>query len=170
MSSGAILEQKKQVVAEIAEKMKNAASFVIVDYKGINVAQVTALRKKAREMGVEYKIYKNTFLRFAAKECGFDALTDCLEGTTAIAFCNEDAVAPAKLIADFVKDNRLQTLTFKGGVIDGLVTDVDSIQQISQLPSKEVLLAKMLGSLNAPIAKFAYVINAIKEQKDEQSA
>ena len=125
MSSGAILEQKKQIVSEIAEKMKSAQSFVIVNYKGINVEKVTALRVKAREMGVEYKIYKNTFLRFAAKECGFDALESCFEGTTAIAFCNTDAVAPAKLIADFVKDNKLQTLDFIGGVIDGNVTDVD---------------------------------------------
>ncbi|MFA0816206.1 MAG: 50S ribosomal protein L10 [Anaerofustis sp.] len=165
MSSGAILEQKKQIVSEIAGKMKEAQSFVIVNYKGINVANVTALRVKAREMGVEYKIYKNTFLRFAAKECGYDELVDCFEGTTAIAFSNADAVAPAKLIADFAKDNKLQTLDFIGGVIDKKVTDVESIQKISQLPSKEVLLAKMLGSLNAPIAKFAYALNAIKDQK-----
>ena len=165
MSSGAILEQKKQIVSEIAGKMKEAQSFVIVNYKGINVEKVTALRVKAREMGVEYKIYKNTFLRFAAQECGYDELVSCFEGTTAIAFSDTDAVAPAKLIADFAKDNKLQTLEFIGGVIDNAVTDADSIQKISQLPSKEVLIAKMLGSLNAPIANFAYVINAIKDQK-----
>lgn len=165
MSTGAILEQKQQIVTEIADKMKAAESFVIVNYKGINVAQVTALRVKAREIGVEYKIYKNTFLRFAAKECGYGELVGCLEGTTAVVFSDKDAVAPAKLIADFVKENKLQTLDFVGGVIDKSVTDVESIQKISQLPSKEVLLAKMLGSLNAPIANFAYVINAIKDQK-----
>lgn len=170
MSTGAILDQKKQVVAEIAEKMKSAQSFVIVDYKGLNVENATALREKARSLGVDYKIYKNTFLRFAAKECGYDALIDCLVGTTAVAFCSTDAVAPAKLIAEFVKDKKLQTLEFKGGVIDSKITDIESIKKISQLPSKETLISQMLGSLNAPIANFAYVINAIKEQKEQQSA
>ncbi len=167
MSSGAILEQKKQVVSEITDKMKNAESFVIVDYKGINVENVTALREKAREMGIEYKIYKNTFMRFAAKESGYENLAECLVGTTAVAFSNEDAVAPAKLIADFVKERKLQTLDFLGGVIDKHIMDVESIKKISQLPSKEEMLAKMLGSLNAPIANFAYVISAIQKQKEE---
>ncbi len=165
MSTGAILEQKKGVVAEISEKMKSAASFVIVDYKGLNVFHATALREKARSLGVDYKIYKNTFLRFAAQECGFDELVSCFEGTSAIAFCDTDAVAPAKLIAEYAKDNKLQTLEFKGGVIDKKITDVESIKKISQLPPKEVLIAQMLGSLNAPISKFAYVLNAIKDQK-----
>ena len=165
MSSGAILEQKKQIVNEITEKMKNAESFVIVDYKGINVEDVTQLRVKANEAEVDYKIYKNTFLRFAAKECGFEDLIDCFKGTTAIAFSNTDPVAPAKLIADFVKEKKLKSLGFIGGVIDQKVMDLESIQKISQLPTKEELLAKVVGSLNASIANFAYVINAIKEQQ-----
>ncbi len=111
MSSGAILEQKKQVVSEIADKMKNAESFVIVDYKGINVENVTALREKAREMGVEYKIYKNTFMRFAAKESGMRS-GGMFGWNNRVAFSNEDAVAPAKWIADFVKERKLQHLIF----------------------------------------------------------
>ena len=166
MSSEAILNQKKEIVKEIADKMKAAQSFVLVDYKGITVEQVTLLRAKARQMGVDYKIYKNTFMNFAAKQAGYEELSSCFEGSTAVAFCESDVVAPAKLIAEFVKDNRLQTLNIKGGVIDKTVADTDTIMKISQLPSKETLLAKMLGSLNAPIASFARVINAIKEQKE----
>lgn len=170
MSTGKILEAKQSVVQEIVDKMKDAQSFVVVDYKGIDVEKVTALRKNAREMNVDYKIYKNTMIRFAAKECGYPELVDVLTGSTAVAFCNDDAVKPAKLIYDFVKENKLQTLEFKGGVIDKAVTSVDEIKQIATLPSKEVLLSKMLGSLNAPIANFACVINAIKEQKESQTA
>ncbi len=166
MASEAILNQKKEIVKEIADKMKAAESFVLVDYKGINVEKVTRLRSIARERGIDYRIYKNTFMTFAAKEAGYDALIPCFEGTTAVAFCNTDVVAPAKLIAEFVKDNKLQTLAFKGGVIDKVVADVDTITKIAQLPSKDTLLAKMLGSLNAPISSFARVLNAIKEQKE----
>lgn len=168
MSSGAILENKKQVVAEIAEKMKNSASFILVDYKGINVEQITALRQRSRASGVEYKVYKNTFMRFAAKECGFDELEDSLKGSSAIIFSESDPIAAPKLISDFVKDNKLQILNFKAGVIDGKVESAEAIKKISQLPSREVLLSKMLGSLNAPIAKFVYVVNAIKEKNLQQ--
>jgi len=169
MSSPAILEEKKAIVSEIADKMKQSNSFVVVDYQGITVAQANALRTAARAAGVDYKIYKNTFSRFAAKECGFDGLTDILVGTNAIAF-STDAVAGAKVIADFVKENRLTILKFKGGVIDGKVSGPDEVQAISQLPSKDTLLSQMLGSFNAPIARLAYVINAIKEKQEQQSA
>lgn len=168
MASEKILAGKAEVVAMIAEKMKNSASFVFVDYKGINVEQVTALRNKAREMGVEYKIYKNTMLRLAANELGYTELADILTGSTAVAF-SSDVIAPAKLFSEFVKDNRLNTLAFKGGVIDGKVTDVESITKIAELPAKEVLIAQVIGSLNAPITKFALVLKAIVE-KDEQTA
>lgn len=170
MASEAILEGKKQIVKEIADKMKASQSFVIVDYQGINVEEATALREKAREADVDYKIYKNTFMRFAAKECKFDALLECLTGTSAIAFCESDTVAPAKVIADFVKERKLSILDFKGGVIDGEVYDVENIKKVSQLPAKEVLLAKILGSLNAPITNVVYAINAIKEKKEQETA
>ena len=170
MSSGAILENKKQIVQEITDKMKSSQSFVFVDYKGINVEQATALREKTREAGVDYKIYKNTFLRFAAKAADYEGVIDCLTGSTAVAFCESDAVAPAKVIADFVKERNLKTLEFKGGVIDGEVLDVASITAVSKLPSREALLSQMLGSLNAPIANFAVVINEIKKQKEAQES
>ena len=166
MSSQAILEQKKLIVNEITDKMKNSTSFVIVDYKGITVEQVTKLREKARAAGVEYKIYKNTYLRFAAKETGYEDIIPCLTESTAIAFCEEDSIAPAKVIADFVKENNLKILNFKGGVIERQVTSAEHIAEIAKLPGKEALIAKMLGCLNATIANFAYVINAIKEQKE----
>jgi large subunit ribosomal protein L10 len=169
MSSEAILEAKKAIVAEITEKMQNAVSFVIVDYKGINVAQVTELRERARKSGIDYKIYKNTFARFAARNCGYDDLVDKLEGPSAIAFSSSDAVAPAKLISEFVKEFRLQVLEFKGGVIDKKVSSPEELTQIAQLPSKEVLLSQVVGSFNAPIAKLAYAINALKEKLESAS-
>ena len=170
MSSQAILEEKKLVVSEIVEKMKSSSSFVVVDYQGINVEQVTNLRNKAREAGVEYKIYKNTFLRFAAKECGYEDLTDSLQGQNAVIFSENDPVAPAKLIADFVKENRLQILEFRTGVIDKKISSADEIRAISQLPAKDVLLARILGSLNAPISKFVYALNALKEKLEQEAS
>ncbi len=170
MSSEKILNQKKEIVSEITEKMKNAQSFVLVDYQGLTVEHATNLRSKAREAGIDYKVYKNTFMRFAAKECGYDELSDVFEGITAVAFCNEDAVAPAKLIYDYVTDNKLNTLSFKGGVIDKKVTAKEEIVQIAQLPSKDVMLARLLGSINAPISNLVYALDAIRKQKEEQTA
>ncbi len=170
MASQAILEGKKAVVAEIANKMKDAQAFVLVDYKGINVEQDTEFRSKARELNVDYKIYKNTMLRFAAKECGYDDLVDVLKGSTAVAFCNEDVVAPAKVVKEFQTDNRLECLTIKGGVIDGAVATLDELEKIATLPSREVLLARMIGSIQAPIANFARVINEIKKKQEEAEA
>ena len=109
-------------------------------------------------------------MRFAAKECGYDELSDVFEGITAVAFCNEDAVAPAKLIYDYVTDNKLNTLSFKGGVIDKKVTAKEEIVQIAQLPSKDVMLARLLGSINAPISNLVYALDAIRKQKEEQTA
>ncbi len=170
MSSEAILNSKKEIVKEIADKMKNSQSFVLVDYKGITVEQATALREKAREAGIEYKVYKNTFMRFAAKDSGYEELQPILEGPTAVVFCENDAIAPAKLIFDFVKERKLTVLAFKGGVIDKSITSVDEITAIAQLPSKDQLIAKILGSINSPIANLVYTFEAIRKQKEEQSA
>ena len=167
VASETILEGKKAIVAEIVDKMKNAQAFVLVDYKGINVEQDTAFRKNAREADVDYKLYKNTFLRLAAKECGYDELVDALKGSTAVGFCNSDVVAPAKVVSEFAKSNDLECLTIKGGVIEGSIASLEELQKIATLPSREALLAKMLGSLQAPISNFACVINAIKEKKEE---
>ncbi len=169
MASQVILAQKKEVVAEIVEKMKNSASFVLVDYQGINVEQVTALRAKARAMGVDYKIYKNTMLTIAAKECGYEGLEEAFKGSTAIAF-SEDVIAPAKVISEFVKDNKLQMLKFKGGVIDGKVTSAAEVEAIAALPPKEVLIAQVVGGIKSPITKFALVIKAIADKAQEETA
>lgn len=169
LSSEKILQQKKEIVAEIASKMKEAASFVVVDYQGINVEKVTALREKARELGLDYKIYKNTFLRFAAKECGYDELGDIFVGSSAILFSNDDVVAPAKLIREFATANKMDILNFKGGVVDKKVASVDEITAVSKLASREELLARMVGCFKAPISNLVYALDAIRKEK-EQSA
>lgn len=167
MSSEKILAKKKEIVASIAAKMKEAASFVVVDYQGIDVEKVTALREKAREANLDYKVYKNTFLRFAAKESGYEALEEIFVGASAIVFSNDDVVAPAKLIGDFVKANKLDILSYKGGVIDGKISSIEEITAVSKLASRDELLAKMVGCLNAPIANLVYTVEAIRKQKEE---
>lgn len=152
------IEAKKALVQEIADKFKNAQATVVVDYRGLNVEEVTELRKKARENNIDYKVYKNSMMRFAAKEAGVEGLLDVLVGPTAVAFCESDPVAPAKLIADFAKDHN--ALEIKAGVVDGKVLDVAGVQDLAKLPPREVLVAKALGGLNAPIAGFANVLNA----------
>ncbi|MCL1913593.1 MAG: 50S ribosomal protein L10 [Eubacteriaceae bacterium] len=169
MASPKILESKKLIVAEITEKMREAKAFVIVDYKGINVEQVSELRTSARNAGITYKIYKNTFMRFAARELGYDGLVEHLEGPSAIVF-SDDEVAPAKLVSDFVREHRLPFLAFKVGIVDGNLTTAEDLAKLAQLPSKEALLAKAIGSINAPIAKFVYLIDAIRKQAEETQA
>lgn len=159
MPSEKILKQKQQMVAELTEKLKNATSGVIIDYKGINVAQDTDLRRRFREANVEYAVIKNTLLRFAVKEAGLEGLSEVLEGTTALAVANDDPVAPAKTFKDFLKDNATLEIDFKSGFVDGKVLSVDEIKELADLPPKEVLVAKVLGGLNSPIAGLANVLN-----------
>ena len=138
--------------------MKNAQGTVVVDYRGLNVEEVTELRKKARENNIDYKVYKNSMMRFAAKEAGVEGLLDVLVGPTAIAFCEDDPVAPAKLINDFAGEHK--ALEIKAGVVEGKVLDVAGVKELAELPPREVLVAKVLGGLNAPISGFANVLNA----------
>ena len=152
------IEAKQAIVQEIADKMKNAQGTVVVDYRGINVEEVTELRKKARENNIDYKVYKNSMMRFAAKEAGVEGLLDVLVGPTAIAFCEDDPVAPAKLINDFAGEHK--ALEIKAGVVEGKVLDVAGVKELAELPPREVLVAKVLGGLNAPISGFANVLNA----------
>lgn len=170
-----VLEQKKQIVAELAEKMKTASSGVLVDYKGINVEDDTKLRAEMRKNNVEYAVIKNSLIRFAAKEVGFDALDEVLHGTTAIAISMTDPVAPAKIIAEYAKKDE-KVFNIKAGFVDGKVVGVDEVKSLAELPSREVLVAKMLGSLQSPITGFvnvlngnlrglAVALNAIAEQK-----
>ena len=152
------IEAKQAIVQEIADKMKNAQGTVVVDYRGLNVEEVTELRKKARENNIDYKVYKNSMIRFAAKEAGVEGLLDVLVGPTAIAFCEDDPVAPAKLINDFAGEHK--ALEIKAGVVEGKVLDVAGVKELAELPPREVLVAKVLGGLNAPISGFANVLNA----------
>ena len=157
MPSEKILEQKKQIVAELTEKLKSACAGVIVDYKGINVADDTKLRKELREAGVDYFVVKNTLLSRAAKEAGLEGLDPVLEGTTALAVSKEDHVAAARILCKFAETNK--SIKTKAGFVEGKTIDVAEVENLAKLPSKEVLVAKALGGLNAPITGFVTVLN-----------
>lgn len=164
----AIIEQKKQQVQEIADKLTNSKTTILVDYRGLNVEQVTELRKQLREVGVEFKVYKNTMTRRAAEQAGFEQLNEVLVGPTAIAFSEEDAVAPAKVLGKFAKDN--EALEIKGGIVEGNIATLDQIKELADLPSYEGLVSMFLSVIQAPIRNFAYVTKAVAEQKEEQGA
>lgn len=159
MPSQKILEEKKQIVAGIAEQFKTAVSGVFVDYCGLTVEEDTQLRNKLREAGVEYKVIKNTLTRFAAKEVGFDELDPILNGPTSLALSMTDEVAPAKVIADFAKTH--EQLEIKGGFLDGKVLELAEVKTLAATPNRETLLAKLLGSLNAPISNLARTLQAL---------
>ena len=159
MPSANILEQKKQVVAELVETLKSAQAGVLVDYRGITVEQDTALRTKLREAGVEYKVVKNTLTRFAANEVGLSELDEQLNGPTALAISTTDPVAPAKVLSDFAKE--VETIEIKAGFLDGKVISIDEVKTLANTPSREVLIAKIMGSLNAPISKLVRTLQAL---------
>lgn len=157
------VELKQPVVKEIAELLDGAASAVVVDYRGLTVEQDTQLRKNLREAGVSYKVYKNTMIRFAAKGTAFEALEPHLEGPTALAVSKTDATAPARVLAEFAKT--ADKLELKAGVVEGTYYDQKGIQVIATIPSREVLLGKLLGSIQSPITNIARVLNQIAEAK-----
>ena len=156
------VELKKPVVEEISELLNGAATAVVVDYRGLTVAEDTELRKQLREAGVVYKVYKNTMINFAIKDTEFADLAQHLEGPTAIAVCKDDATAAARVLAKFAKT--AEALEIKGGVVDGVYYDAAGIGQIASIPSREVLLSKLLGSMQSPVTNFARVINQIAEK------
>ena len=157
MPNAKILSEKQAIVADLTEKFKNAAAGVIVDYRGITVAEDTELRAH----GVEYFVVKNTLARFAAKNAGLDALCDVLEGTTSIAVCEGDPVAAAKVVAEFSKKLAAQEkFIIKSGFVDGKVISPAEVQALAELPSREVLVATVLGTLIAPIRGLATVLDA----------
>lgn len=158
------VELKQPIVAEISELLNGAASAVVVDYRGLTVEQDTQLRKKLRESGVSYKVYKNTMIRFAVKGTEFEALVPHLEGPTALAVSKTDATAPARVLADFAKT--ADKLELKAGVVEGTYYDEKGIQVIATIPSREVLLGRLLGSMQSPIANFARVLNQIAEKAE----
>ncbi len=148
--------EKERVVAELQEKFSEAASTILTDYRGLSVAESTELRKRLREAGVEYKVVKNTLGRLAAKDAGHDGLNDYLVGPTAIAFAFDDPVAPAKILAGFMKE--FKKVQFKAGLLRGQLIDQDQFQELADLPSREELLAKVVGGMQAPIAGFNNVL------------
>ena len=173
MPSVKVLEAKKAEVAAISERLQNACAGVIVDYKGINVADDTALRKELREAGVEYTVTKNTMIELAIKGTDLEGLGECLAGTTALATHDTDVVAPAKILSDFITDNKEEAgIAIKAGFMEGRVVSLAEIDAIAKVPSKDTLYAMIAGGLNATIAGFARAVNAVKEQKEqaEQSA
>ena len=159
------VELKQPIVAEISELLNGAASAVVVDYRGLTVEQDTQLRKKLRESDVSYKVYKNTMIRFAVKGTEFEALVPHLEGPTALAVSKTDATAPARILADFAKT--ADKLELKAGVVEGTYYDEKGIQVIATIPSREILLGRLLGSMQSPIANFARVLNQIAEKGAE---
>lgn len=169
MPNAKVLEEKKAIVASLAEKMKNASSGVLVDYKGITVEDDTKLRADMRAQGVEYSVIKNTLIRFAAKEVGFDALDEVLNGTTAIAISMDDMIAPAKIIADYAKKNE-NVFNIKAGFVEGRVIGADEVKKLAATPSKEVLLSKLLGSLKSPVTALAIALNAVVEKNQQETA
>lgn len=167
--------EKQAIVAEIKEKLASSKGAVFTNYRGVTVAQDTKLRRKLREAGVEYRVIKNTMTRIAAKELGLDGLEAHLEGPTALAVSATDPVAPAKLIAEFIKENKV--LEIKAGLVEGQLIDVAEVKALASLPSREVLIAKMLGSMQSPISGFVnvlqgtirnlvYVLDAVRKEKE----
>lgn len=160
-----IREEKAQVVATIASRLRESKSTVLVDYRGLTVAQVTELRKQLRESGVEFKVFKNTLARRATAEVEMTELDSYLVGPTALAFSAEDVIAPAKILADFAKKN--EALEIKAGIIEGKLVEVAQIKEIADLPSREGLLSMLLSVLQAPIRNFALATKAVADQKEE---
>jgi len=165
MPNAKVLESKKAVVEALSGKIKEATAVVFVDYKGINVAQDTNLRKQFRDAGVEYTVVKNTLTRFAAKENGYD-FDEVLNGTTAMASTTGDPIAPARIVCEFAKKNKLP-LAIKGGVVEGSVLSAEQLSQFGELPGKNALVAQVLGTFLAPISSLAFVLDQIRIQKEE---
>ena len=164
MPSAKVLESKKEIVAQLTERLEKAQAGVIADFRGLTVAQDTELRTKLREAGVEYTIVKNTLTRFAANAVGLGDLDPVLHGPTALATSADDVVAPAKVLVEFAKNN--EQLEIKAGFVDGKVISVDEVKVYASIPNKETLIAKMLGSLQAPIGNLARTLDAIAKQME----
>ena len=161
------VEIKKPIVEEIAASIKEAQSVVLVDYRGLTVEQDTELRKQLREAGITYKVYKNTMMNFAFQGTEYEALAPYLEGPNAIAISTEDATAPARILSKFAKN--APALELKAGVVEGNFYDTDGIKALANVPSREELLSKLLGSMQSPISNLARVLNQIAESKGAEA-
>ena len=169
MPSNAILEQKKQVVADLAEQIKASAAGVVVNYQGITVENDTALRKALREAGVKYVVMKNTLTGRACDMCGYGDIKQYLNGMTAIAISSpEDPIAPAKILKEYAE--KIESFKILAGYCDGEVLDAEGVNTLAEIPSKEVLLAKFLGSIKSPVYNFAYALQAVLDKNGEAPA
>lgn len=167
MANAKIIQQKEAAVAEIASKLSQSATTVVADYRGLNVSQVTELRKQLREAGVEFQVLKNSLVRRATEGVGLSDLNEVLTGPSAIAFSGDDAIAPAKILNDFAKKN--EALKLKGGVVEGKVVEVTQIKALAELPSREGLLSMLLSVLQAPVRNFALAVKAVGEKQEAQA-
>lgn len=160
-----VIEQKQQLVDEIADRLARSKSTIVTDYRGLSVAEVTELRKQLREAGVEYHVFKNTMTRRAAEKVNIEGVDSLLTGPNAIAFGFEDAVAPAKVLFNFAKAHK--ALELKGGIVEGRVVGASEVENLATLPSREGLLSMLLSVLQAPMRNFAYAVKQVAEQKAE---
>ncbi len=167
MASKDVLELKQQQVEEIKAKISAAQSIVVIDYMGLNVAEDTAFRKDLRNAGVDYQVLKNRLVKRAFNELGYTQFDEALNGPTAVAFSDKDAVAPAKIIVDSIK--KLNKMKTKCGMVEGEFLDEKGVKEIASIPSKEILIAKMLGSMQSPITGLAVCLNKIAEQMQQQA-
>ena len=171
MPSAKILESKQARVEALTEMLKNATAGVIVDYKGITVEEDTKLRKELREAGVNYFVEKNSMLRFAAKNAGLEGLTEVLKGTSAIALTDGDETAPARILGKFIENaGEKSTFKMKAGFIGTEIYDEQGVLALSKIPSRDVLLAQLVGSLQGPMQKLAATVQAVADKKKEEEA
>ena len=165
MPSKVILEQKQKAVAELAEQLKNSVSGVLVNYQGITVEDDTAMRKALREAGVRYTVVKNTLTGRACDMVGYGDMKQYLNGMTAIAISETDAVAPAKILKKYA--DKVESFNILAGYLDGAVIDAATVNEVAEIPSKETLIAKFLGSIQSPVYGLAYALQAIVDKQDE---
>jgi large subunit ribosomal protein L10 len=170
MPNAKVLSEKQAIVADLAEKLKSAASGVLVDYKGITVAEDTALRSELRKNDVDYSVIKNTLIRFAANNVGLEGLDEVLNGTTSLALSHGDPIAPMRVVNKFAKKFNGAKFVIKSGFMDGKILSLNEITALAELPSKEVLQAQVLGTMLAPITSLAIVLKAIAEKGGESVA
>lgn len=161
-----VLEQKKQVVSDITEKFRSAKSVVLVEYNGLTVEKATELRNKCREAGVEYKVYKNTLMRFAFEELGYKDITASLEGPNAVAMSFNDEISAARVTNDFAKTSN-ETVVIKAGIAEGKVMNADEVKALASVPTREVLLGQLAGVLQANIRNLAYMLDQISKKNEE---
>lgn len=163
-----VLEKKQSVVNEIKENIESSKSLVLVDYRGLTVEELTDLRARFRKENVVYKVYKNTMMDFAFKDLELEEILDLLEGPNGVAFSKEDPIAAARIANEFAKTH--EKLEIKAGYLEGKFLDTEGVKDLASIPSREILLAKLLGSFKAPISNFVYLVDAIAKKKEESPA